>query len=218
MPRVRAKEEDIINDLKAFSKAKGGKPISRTEYNNWKLRRFSGRTVFNKFGTWDRACDLAGVPFLKKRQYTELELVEHFEKVWRWRGQRVVGSDLHEYNKIHHTTVHPDAYYDRWGGFANFVKLFAQYKLGQIDFTQLVNAKKKRNEREKISPRLRAQILNRDNYTCKDCGASQRKDPNVTLHIHHIKPASKGGKTEPDNLITNCDVCNFGKSDKIISK
>lgn len=104
-PRVRAKEEEIIRDLKAFYKTRGGKPIQRKEYNNWKSRRFSGRTIVNKFGTWERACDLAGVPFLKKHQYTKLELVDHFEKVWRWRGQQVVESDLYEYNKIH-PTVH----------------------------------------------------------------------------------------------------------------
>ena len=36
----------------------------------------------------------------------------------------------------------------------------------------------------------------------------------VKLHVDHIKPVSKGGKTELSNLRTLCERCNLGKSDK----
>ena len=45
------------------------------------------------------------------------------------------------------------------------------------------------------------------------CGASPAKDPSVILHVDHIKPWSKGGETNLDNLRTLCSVCNIGKSD-----
>ena len=66
------------------------------------------------------------------------------------------------------------------------------------------------------SIRLRFQVLSRDRFTCRYCGASPMKDPSVTLHIDHIIPWSKGGKTSLDNLQTLCSKCNLGKSDTIV--
>lgn len=66
------------------------------------------------------------------------------------------------------------------------------------------------------STRLRFEVLARDKFTCRFCGASPSKDPAVTLHIDHIFPWSKGGKTTLDNLQTLCSKCNLGKSDLII--
>ena len=62
-----------------------------------------------------------------------------------------------------------------------------------------------------ISDKLRFQVLKRDHFKCCACGASPAKDPSVELHIDHIIPWSKGGKTEPDNLQTLCSKCNLGK-------
>ena len=64
-----------------------------------------------------------------------------------------------------------------------------------------------------ISDKLRYQVLKRDNFKCCACGASPAKDPAVELHIDHIIPWSKGGKTTFDNLQTLCSRCNIGKSD-----
>lgn len=64
-----------------------------------------------------------------------------------------------------------------------------------------------------INTRLRFIVLKRDNFKCCACGASPAKDPAVVLHVDHIKPWSKGGETEIDNLQTLCSKCNLGKSD-----
>jgi hypothetical protein len=63
-----------------------------------------------------------------------------------------------------------------------------------------------------IPAQLRAEVLNRDNFTCQWCGA---KAPDVVLHIDHIIPVIRGGKTESRNLQTLCHACNIGKSDKV---
>ena len=68
-------------------------------------------------------------------------------------------------------------------------------------------------ERGKVSDSLRYDILNRDNFTCVLCGASAKQG--VRLHVDHIIPIAKGGKSTPDNLRTLCERCNVGKSDKI---
>ena len=68
-------------------------------------------------------------------------------------------------------------------------------------------------ERSKMTDSLRYDILKRDNFRCQLCGSSAQDG--VKLHVDHIIPVSKGGKTVPSNLRTLCDRCNLGKSDKI---
>ena len=68
-------------------------------------------------------------------------------------------------------------------------------------------------ERGEISDSLRYDILKRDNFACAICGATSKLG--ARLHIDHIVPISKGGKSVPENLRTLCERCNVGKSDKI---
>ncbi len=64
-----------------------------------------------------------------------------------------------------------------------------------------------RVERAKVSNELRQEIFERDGYTCVICGSTEKE----SLEIDHIKPISKGGKTEPGNLQTLCHDCNVRK-------
>ena len=71
----------------------------------------------------------------------------------------------------------------------------------------------KEYQRRILTPSLRYDILKRDNFKCVICGRTPKRD-GITLHVDHIIPVSKGGKTEPENLRTLCSICNLGKSDK----
>lgn len=68
-----------------------------------------------------------------------------------------------------------------------------------------------RVERAKVSNELRQEIFERDGYTCVNCGSTEKE----SLEIDHIKPISKGGKTEPGNLQTLCHDCNIRKGNNI---
>ena len=68
-------------------------------------------------------------------------------------------------------------------------------------------------EREKVKAGLRFDILKRDGYRCQICGSCA--SDGVKLHVDHIIPIAKGGKSVESNLRTLCDRCNIGKSDKI---
>ncbi len=82
---------------------------------------------------------------------------------------------------------------------------------------ELENGKleKKRRELERslMTASLRYEILKRDNFKCVLCGAS--KNDGIKLHVDHIVPISKGGKTIKSNLRTLCEDCNIGKGDKL---
>lgn len=47
-------------------------------------------------------------------------------------------------------------------------------------------------------------ILERDDFTCQDCGKFLMGDGSV---IHHIKYVASGGDNEQGNLITLCSMC-----------
>jgi 5-methylcytosine-specific restriction endonuclease McrA len=66
-----------------------------------------------------------------------------------------------------------------------------------------------------ISAQLRAEVLDRDDFTCQMCGITPDEiDPftgrKVRLHIGHIKDKSLGGKDELANLRALCSTCNQG--------
>ena len=66
-----------------------------------------------------------------------------------------------------------------------------------------------------ISARLRAQVLDRNGYTCQMCGAGAGDQDlatgrTVRLHVGHIVDRSIGGKDTPTNLKALCSTCNQG--------
>jgi 5-methylcytosine-specific restriction endonuclease McrA len=66
-----------------------------------------------------------------------------------------------------------------------------------------------------ISAKLRAEVLDRNGFTCQMCGLTPGDiDPDtgrkVRLHIGHIKDKSLGGKDELSNLRALCSSCNQG--------
>ncbi|MFH1158924.1 MAG: HNH endonuclease [Pseudomonadota bacterium] len=66
-----------------------------------------------------------------------------------------------------------------------------------------------------ISAKLRAEVLDRNGFTCQMCGLTPGDiDPDtgrkVRLHIGHIKDKSLGGRDELSNLRALCSTCNQG--------
>jgi hypothetical protein len=68
--------------------------------------------------------------------------------------------------------------------------------------------------REQLSKMLRFEVFKRDCFKCQYCGAEA---PGAVLHVDHIEPVAKGGTNEITNLITSCEPCNNGKSDRLLS-
>lgn len=71
----------------------------------------------------------------------------------------------------------------------------------------------KRQERKIMNDSIRYNVLKRDNYKCQICGVTAKEG--AKLHVDHIIPVSKGGKTVMSNLQTLCDRCNLGKGNKV---
>lgn len=85
--------------------------------------------------------------------------------------------------------------------------------------------------RDKIKPAVKLAVYRRDNYECQECGdefdntrteesagryAPERDDPSSWwggkyLELDHVIPHSRGGSSEPDNLVSLCSPCNKKK-------
>ena len=68
------------------------------------------------------------------------------------------------------------------------------------------------DQRKSLTKEMREFVKQRDNYTCQICGKYMPDE--VGLHIDHIIPIAKGGKSVPSNLRVLCSKCNGRKSDK----
>ena len=56
---------------------------------------------------------------------------------------------------------------------------------------------------------MRERVLYRDNYRCQEETGCDRTEG---LHMHHVRPSSKGGKTSIENLKTLCSTHNIRRS------
>jgi hypothetical protein len=71
-----------------------------------------------------------------------------------------------------------------------------------------------KSKRKSLSKSLRFEVLKRDKFTCQYCGG---KAPDVLLQVDHIDPVANGGRDVVLNLVTSCQPCNSGKSDRLLS-
>lgn len=74
-----------------------------------------------------------------------------------------------------------------------------------------------------ISARLRAEVLDRNGFTCQMCGiAAGDLDPSTNrkarLHVSHVKDKTLGGKDELSNLRALCSTCNQGAKNITLEK
>ncbi len=56
----------------------------------------------------------------------------------------------------------------------------------------------------------RTEVYLREDCKCHYCGITLSYK---SFHVDHIVPWSKGGRTQLDNLVASCYMCNIAKSD-----
>jgi len=91
----------------------------------------------------------------------------------------------------------------------------ASLKPGQYLLTELPPTKPDIKFVRGLSARVRAEVLDRNGFTCQMCGLTPGDiDPatgrKVRLHVGHIVDKSLGGKDELSNLRALCSTCNQG--------
>jgi 5-methylcytosine-specific restriction endonuclease McrA len=209
--------EVLLQDLQRVARL-AGEPLSRSIYDDH--GSFSGQALGRRFGSWNQALAAAGLPILKNYRISEIDLFENLAQLWRKLGRQPTSNELVRKDGL--SLYSERAYLTRFGTWNKALQAFDVYiNRGKAPKERICKkprraGKKARSRR--ISWRLRATVLLRDNCACRMCGASPAKEPAVTLHVDHITPWSRGGATVLDNLQTLCSACNIGKSDRLCAQ
>lgn len=205
--------EDLITDLKRIAKTIGKNKLTM---NNYKENggSYSLDTYNKRFGSWFEALDLAGLEATRTKMNIPIEeLFGNLIEVWTKLGRQPKYSDMFKpLSKFSAQT-----YERRFETWRKALERFVHYMTeGEIEIEEFISNEKetiKNHTSRNINIRLRFTVLRRDNFKCRICGVSPATDSQTILHVDHIEPWSKGGKTVLDNLQTLCSVCNIGKSD-----
>jgi hypothetical protein len=84
---------------------------------------------------------------------------------------------------------------------------------GRIPFTHpgVRDPERVKEYTRSVSPKVRADILQKHGYRCVLCGVDLRE---LEVHIDHIKAFSKGGTSQVTNLQPLCGPCNLAKGNR----
>jgi hypothetical protein len=184
--------------------------------------KFASDTFCRRFGSWNKALEAAGLKVVSTKNNKKEVLFENLANVWQHLGRQPVRTNLDKANG--YSKFSPAPYEKLFGSWNKALQAFVayiDYPSEQKDATvenQGAGGKRNKSGRtpRNINWRLRATVLIRDNCICRMCGASPAKDSSVVLHVEHVKPWSKGGETDLENLQTLCAKCNIGKSNEIL--
>lgn len=223
----RIPKDKIISELENVAK--------KFEYREFTCKEFSSsasikhHAVLREFGDWSKAMDflravLSKQNFIlqprqkpKRKDYIpDKEIFNEMENIWKTLGHRPSKIEWDSANsRFNYNTV--CKHFDGW---TNACLKFIEYKMSKAvlidDTREFTNEPasikiKEQEERREIPLKLRLRVLQRDNFRCVLCGKSPAIDLGTVLHIDHIIPFSKDGKTILNNLRTLCAKCNWGK-------
>jgi HNH endonuclease/Homing endonuclease associated repeat len=191
--------ERVAGDIRRLG-AKLKRPVRTVDWIAWAHRPCSVPFVIALFGSWGGALRAAGLD--RSAGYGAEHLMKKLEAAWRELGRPPGGHALRRIAKISNMP-----YVKRWGTLRGACERLAAYKRGEITRARLLEPVA--HPGRSVPMKLRYQILERDGYRCRLCGAGAEEG--AKLHIDHIVPVSKGGGSEPDNLRVLCAECNVGK-------
>ena len=217
--------EQVINELKKVSSIFQGQYFGKREFDK-NTTSCKSTKVIDTFGSWESALKEIGIsqsatrkPRIDKND--DENLVLEIIRVWKHIGHRPSKAEWESIKpKFSYSTIKQR--FEGWTNACNEAlnlmtnnseneEIKREIDLIEVpikDNLQLFIAQ----ENKRVIPlKLRLKILKRDHYKCVLCGRNPSADQTVELHIDHILPFSKGGKTEEDNLRTLCLECNLGK-------
>ena len=213
-------KQEILNELYCISNELNTTTLTIKLFNEYS--KFNIASIRSTFGSWSNALNEANLKKTKlAKRYTEEECFDNLLSVWTYYGRQPTYQEI----KKEPSKVGAKAYLSRWGTWSKALDAFVK-KINDNSSKQNIKedsiSNKKSPKNKQLTPEnkrdiklgLRYDILKRDSFKCVICGQSPATNQKITLHIDHIIPFSKGGKTKIENLRTLCSDCNLGKSDK----
>lgn len=223
-PRFQIYSDDaMIEELRRVAAQYGNRRFSRREYDAI-AATCKGSAVIARFGSWQAALNAAGLQLeaVGKNRWviSDEQLFQEMGRIWSIVGHRPSHDEWVNQNPRYSYTT----YKTRYGGWINACAAFIAFITGTLTHTQSPKislhvrsstyspkARASNPEKRNVSEKLRYRVLARDHFKCVLCGRSPATEAGVKLHIDHIIPFARGGKTEFSNLRSVCNSCNWGK-------
>lgn len=202
--------DDVLCDLRRVAAQSRSGTVTVRSYAT--TGKYSSALVKSRFGSWNSALSAAGLRANHVRDVSDEELWDNVREVWIQLGQQPRRAQMRP--PLSRLTNAP--YVRRFGSWLNAMREFAAAHKGlTADGTQPHSLESKEAHTPRNpSLRLRFHVMKRDHFRCCSCGRSPATNPGLELHIDHVAPWSKGGRTLENNLQTLCNSCNLGKSDQ----
>lgn len=198
---------------KAFDVSGRRKPSIEDEIENWLCDPSAWESIGRHLETvkqWKEAAQAkVDRSWLRKRRQRQLERTVDDDNEFQF----VMTRQQTRYKQINYTrypytvTVTEDL---ETMSFDELEEIHEQ--LAEIGFECNLSQYHNKSQRKLMTPKLRREIAERDGCTCQNCG--KYMPDGVGLHIDHIVPVSKGGKTVPSNLQVLCSKCNGRKGNR----
>lgn len=225
-------KESVLKALEEVAKKFDYTKFSSREFAN--NSEMAASTVKRKFGSWTNGIEALKELLEKKKIdlkeraepynqiYSTKQLFDEMERIWKKVGHRPSRTEW----ELEKAKISMNAYKRRFKGWSNACLKFIEYKMGNsstvLDSNLPKNDPVNKKSQLKTGPSselsrniplgIRLKVLNKDKFKCVFCGKSPATHLGTVLHIDHIRPFSKGGKTVIENLQTLCFDCNIGKS------
>lgn len=214
-----ASDEELLADLRRVAADLSCPSVTMAQYAT--AGRFSPSAVHRRFGTWNHALELAGLPVNRDTKLTDADLFDNIKTMW-----------IELERQPRYQEVRPPlsrwwvrVYENRFGTWSESLRQFVVWvNTDERESTSTPGSSSNaapeltaqsssiyRRMRRDPTDRQRFRILVRDGFRCCSCGASPLESRGVELHVDHVIPWSQGGETVDDNLETKCSQCNLGK-------
>jgi hypothetical protein len=215
---LKYQDERILEELRRVAAVYSNRRFTRHEFDQ-AATYCKGTVVLSRFGSWQAALDAAGLVLeaVKKDRslISNAALFEEMKRVWLKVGHRPSKDEWEAQEPIYSYTT----YKARFNGWRNACAAFIE------SLSEAVNEEPENEgsnlpepsngltteDRRGVPLKLRYRVLVRDNFRCVLCGRSPALESGVRLHVDHIVPFAREGKTNEQNLRTLCESCNWGK-------
>ncbi len=205
-------KDALIEDIKAVAKQLGKNTLTSSEYEQY--GKYGTSCARNKFGKWENVLAAVGLDATGYHTagITDEQLLEAIYQAWERLGHQPNTRDLKNREMGYGQTT----YINRFGSWKGSIIAFKEYVQNRQGNIKIAKASPVTHKTSRTaSKKLRAQIFERDQSTCQNCGANEETKPGVKLVLDHIVPYSKGGETTYENLQVLCRRCNINKNNKI---
>jgi hypothetical protein len=205
-------DQELLDDMKKVAEKLMGTQLTSREYDD--SGKFSSAQISRRFGSWNKALIKAGLEITVTINIPEKDLFENLEEVWVKLGRQPVHRDMRPpLSRYSHS-----GYVNKYGSWRKALEAFVVYMNTDIEEEPFVETTPEPTKKTEVvykhktkrlpSLRLKVQVLMRDGNKCRLCGITVVGD---NIHFDHIKPWSKGGETELDNLQVLCEQHNLAK-------